>query len=121
MTIFGQLAEFGVVPVISIYEAKDALPLADALLEGGLPVAEITFGLSLLALMQNPSVEHIVARVYLQSYSGCVGGVKNGAGVRILFSCETRFPASTDNFRNFCHSGSAAITARFAARSAASL
>ena len=43
MTIFGQLAEFGVVPVISIYEAKDALPLADALLEGGLPVAEITF------------------------------------------------------------------------------
>lgn len=43
MTIFGQLAEFGMVPVISIYEAKDALPLADALLEGGLPVAEITF------------------------------------------------------------------------------
>ena len=40
--IFESLAEYGVVPVIKIDEAKDALPLADALLDGGLPVAEIT-------------------------------------------------------------------------------
>jgi 2-dehydro-3-deoxyphosphogluconate aldolase/(4S)-4-hydroxy-2-oxoglutarate aldolase len=33
----------GVVPVIAIERAADAVPLADALLEGGLPVAEITF------------------------------------------------------------------------------
>ncbi len=32
-----------VVPVIAIDDAGSALPLADALLEGGLPVAEITF------------------------------------------------------------------------------
>jgi 2-dehydro-3-deoxyphosphogluconate aldolase/(4S)-4-hydroxy-2-oxoglutarate aldolase len=32
-----------VVPVIVIDDAKDALPLADALAEGGLPCAEITF------------------------------------------------------------------------------
>jgi len=42
MEIFERLADFGVVPVIVIDDAKDALPLADALLEGGLPVAEIT-------------------------------------------------------------------------------
>ncbi|MEP4769633.1 MAG: bifunctional 4-hydroxy-2-oxoglutarate aldolase/2-dehydro-3-deoxy-phosphogluconate aldolase [Roseibium sp.] len=43
MSIFDQLSEYGVVPVIAIDDAKDAEPLADALLQGGLPVAEITF------------------------------------------------------------------------------
>lgn len=42
-TIFDQLAAIGVVPVIAVDDAKSAIPLADALLEGGLPVAEITF------------------------------------------------------------------------------
>ncbi|MCB1496387.1 MAG: bifunctional 4-hydroxy-2-oxoglutarate aldolase/2-dehydro-3-deoxy-phosphogluconate aldolase [Bauldia sp.] len=37
------IASLGVVPVIAIEKAADAVPLADALLEGGLPVAEITF------------------------------------------------------------------------------
>ena len=37
------IAGLGVVPVIAIERASDAVPLADALLEGGLPVAEITF------------------------------------------------------------------------------
>ncbi len=37
------IAAVGVVPVIAIERATDAVPLADALLEGGLPVAEITF------------------------------------------------------------------------------
>lgn len=32
-----------VVPVIAIDDAQSAIPLADALMEGGLPVAEITF------------------------------------------------------------------------------
>ncbi len=37
------IASLGVVPVIAIERVEDAVPLADALLEGGLPVAEITF------------------------------------------------------------------------------
>ena len=37
------LYTFGVVPVVAIEDAADALPLADALIAGGLPVAEITF------------------------------------------------------------------------------
>lgn len=41
--IFDQIASIGVVPVVAVDDAQAALPLADALLEGGLPVAEITF------------------------------------------------------------------------------
>jgi 2-dehydro-3-deoxyphosphogluconate aldolase/(4S)-4-hydroxy-2-oxoglutarate aldolase len=38
-----RLAQCGVVPVVSLKHVNDALPLADALLAGGLPVVEITF------------------------------------------------------------------------------
>ncbi|MCX8107318.1 MAG: bifunctional 4-hydroxy-2-oxoglutarate aldolase/2-dehydro-3-deoxy-phosphogluconate aldolase, partial [Verrucomicrobiae bacterium] len=38
-----RLAELGVVPVVAIDRADLALPLADALVAGGLPVVEITF------------------------------------------------------------------------------
>ena len=35
--------EVGVVPVVVLEDAKDAVPLAKALIAGGLPVAEVTF------------------------------------------------------------------------------
>ncbi len=38
-----QLQKLGVVPVVVLNDAKDALPLAKALVEGGLPCAEVTF------------------------------------------------------------------------------
>ena len=38
-----RLFRLGVVPVVAIEDAAHALPLADALIAGGLPVAEITF------------------------------------------------------------------------------
>ena len=38
-----QLQKFGVVPVVVLNNAKDALLLAKALIEGGLPCAEVTF------------------------------------------------------------------------------
>lgn len=37
------LAKIGVVPVVVLENAKDAIPMAKALVAGGLPVAEITF------------------------------------------------------------------------------
>jgi 2-dehydro-3-deoxyphosphogluconate aldolase/(4S)-4-hydroxy-2-oxoglutarate aldolase len=40
---FQQIEMLGVVPVIAIENASDAVALADALTEGGLPIAEITF------------------------------------------------------------------------------
>lgn len=42
-TVFERLKAFGVVPVVEVEAIEDALPLADALATGGLPVAEITF------------------------------------------------------------------------------
>jgi 2-dehydro-3-deoxyphosphogluconate aldolase/(4S)-4-hydroxy-2-oxoglutarate aldolase len=41
--VFALLARHAVIPVIAIDSVESALPLADALIEGGLPVAEITF------------------------------------------------------------------------------
>lgn len=41
--ILTQIGNIGVVPVIKIDDAKDAVPLAKALLAGDLPVAEVTF------------------------------------------------------------------------------
>jgi 2-dehydro-3-deoxyphosphogluconate aldolase/(4S)-4-hydroxy-2-oxoglutarate aldolase len=41
--VFALLRKHAVIPVIAIESADAALPLADALIEGGLPVAEITF------------------------------------------------------------------------------
>ena len=41
--VLAALKKHVVIPVIAIESADDALPLADALIEGGLPMAEITF------------------------------------------------------------------------------
>ena len=37
------IKELGLVPVVVLNDVKDAVPLAGALMEGGLPVAEVTF------------------------------------------------------------------------------
>jgi 2-dehydro-3-deoxyphosphogluconate aldolase/(4S)-4-hydroxy-2-oxoglutarate aldolase len=42
-TIYQKIGALKVVPVVAIDEVENALSLADALIEGGLPVAEITF------------------------------------------------------------------------------
>jgi 2-dehydro-3-deoxyphosphogluconate aldolase/(4S)-4-hydroxy-2-oxoglutarate aldolase len=42
-SVLSQVAGYGVVPVIAIDSVDAAIPLADALLQGGLPVVEITF------------------------------------------------------------------------------
>jgi len=41
--VLNRIQNFGIVPVIQIDEEKDALPLAKALCDGGLPCAEVTF------------------------------------------------------------------------------
>lgn len=38
-----QFYEYAVVPVVVLNDTKDALPLAEALIKGGLPCAEVTF------------------------------------------------------------------------------
>ena len=41
--IMKKLEKTGIVPVVVLDDAKDALPLGECLMEGGLPAAEITF------------------------------------------------------------------------------
>ncbi len=43
MNLIDELSLIGIVPVVAIDEAKKAAPLADALSNGGLPCAEVTF------------------------------------------------------------------------------
>jgi 2-dehydro-3-deoxyphosphogluconate aldolase / (4S)-4-hydroxy-2-oxoglutarate aldolase len=47
--VFQTIGKCGVVPVIALDSVEAALPLADALLEGGLPLVEITFRTSAAA------------------------------------------------------------------------
>lgn len=42
-TLEEQFYDFTVVPVVVLEDAKDAVPLAEALVKGGLPCAEVTF------------------------------------------------------------------------------
>ena len=41
--ILKEIGDYGIVPVIKIDDAENAVPLAEALCKGGLPVAEVTF------------------------------------------------------------------------------
>ena len=41
--VLEQISKIGIVPVVKIDNAADALPLAKALCAGGLPCAEVTF------------------------------------------------------------------------------
>ena len=63
-----KITEFGVVPVVVLNDANDAKPLADALVEGGLPCAEVTF--------RTEAAEESIRIMtgYLCSYSHAAGG-----------------------------------------------
>ncbi|MBQ8397137.1 MAG: bifunctional 4-hydroxy-2-oxoglutarate aldolase/2-dehydro-3-deoxy-phosphogluconate aldolase [Clostridia bacterium] len=43
MDIIKQIETYGIIPVVSIKRAEDAVPLAQALIAGGLPAIEVTF------------------------------------------------------------------------------
>lgn len=64
-TPFGIIRRIGVVPVIAIERKEDAVPLADALLEGGLPVAEITF--------RTQAAAEVIAAMHSERPELCVG------------------------------------------------
>ena len=43
MNVVDQIGKMGIVPVVSLPDAAMAIPLAESLVRGGLPCAEITF------------------------------------------------------------------------------
>lgn len=80
-----RIAQLGVVPVISIEEPAAALPLADALIEGGLPIAEITFRTAAAA-----QVIEILARERPELLVGA-GTVLTGENLRAARSAGAQF------------------------------
>ena len=41
--VLKRFEEIGIIPVVVLNSAEDALPLGEALMAGGLPAAEVTF------------------------------------------------------------------------------
>lgn len=41
--VFDEIGSYGIVPLVTLDDPKDAIPLGHALVEGGIPVAEVTF------------------------------------------------------------------------------
>lgn len=67
MSVMEEIARIGVVPVIRIEDAHDAVPLAEALKAGDIPVAEVTF--------RTTSAEESIRRIASE-----VEGILLGAG-----------------------------------------
>ena len=58
MEMIEKLSLAGIVPVIKVEDAADAVPLCKALSDGGLPVAEITF--------RSDAAEEAIRRVHAE-------------------------------------------------------
>ena len=85
---FHSLAEIGVIPVIAIDDAAMALPLADALLEGGIPCAEITFRTPAAARgMQAPQAAVLFA-IWRELLYACRGRACPARGLAVSTRCR---------------------------------
>jgi 2-dehydro-3-deoxyphosphogluconate aldolase/(4S)-4-hydroxy-2-oxoglutarate aldolase len=77
------IASLGVVPVIAIERTSDAVALADALLEGGLPVAEITFrteaAADVLSAMRDARPELCIGAGTILDTANLERAIKSGA------------------------------------------
>lgn len=58
MDVNKKIEELKLVPVVVLQDAKDAVPLAKALIAGGLPVAEVTFRTAAAADSTRQSPRH---------------------------------------------------------------
>ena len=82
--VFETIRQIGIVPVIAIERKEDAVALADALLEGGLPVAEITFrtaaAAEVIAVMHEKRPELHVGAGTILDLASLDAAIRAGAG-----------------------------------------
>jgi 2-dehydro-3-deoxyphosphogluconate aldolase/(4S)-4-hydroxy-2-oxoglutarate aldolase len=80
---FAVVAEIGVIPVITIESVDHAIPLADALLEGGLRVAEITFrtaaAAEVLAILRDKRPELLIGAGTILTSNAIRSAIDGGA------------------------------------------
>ena len=91
-TITSFIEKCKVVPVIAIESAEQALPLADALLEGGLPIAEITFrtaaAAEVISILAQQRPELIVGAGTLLTTQNVEDAIKAGAKFGVAPGCN---------------------------------
>ena len=87
-TIFEQFKKIGIIPVVVLDDAKDAAPLAEALCEGGLPCAEVTFRTAAAA-----DVIRIMSEKYPEMLVGA-GTVLTNEQVDRAVECGAKFIVS---------------------------
>lgn len=100
MEFFDKAAAYRVIPVIAIDDVNHALPLADALIEGGLPIAEVTFrteaAAAVMRLIARERPEIILGagtilkpeQIAVAQECGAVFGVAPGLNPRVLTEAQ---------------------------------
>ncbi len=83
--ILSAIRRCGVVPVVTVERLEMALPLADALMDGGLPIAEITF--------RTPAAADVIRRLTDERPELLVGAgtVLSVENLRAAVECGARF------------------------------
>ena len=64
-TVLKHVQEIGIIPVVVLDRVEDAVPLGRALIEGGLPCAEVTFRTAAAADAIKSMVEEYPLRVMI--------------------------------------------------------
>lgn len=104
MSVFEHIAALKVVPVIAIESQEAAILLADALIEGGLPIAEITFrttaAAAVIKKMSDERPELLVGAGTILTLDNLKAAVDSGAkfGVAPGFNPKTVEAAQKINF-----------------------
>lgn len=101
-TIKGQLRAAGVVPVVTIVDAAQAVPLAEALVDGGLPLIEIT-------LRTRAALEAL--RLIAKSVPGAIvgaGTIRRTADIDAAVNAGARFLVSPGTTHAIARAGRAA-------------
>lgn len=99
MDILKQIHDIGIIPVIAVDEAEQALPLCEALVKGGLPAAEITFrtaaGQKAIELVAKNNPDVLVGAGTVLTVDQCKAAI--AAGAKFIVS-----PGYYDDVVNYC-------------------
>ena len=94
MSIFEHIAKLKVVPVIAIESPDAALSLADALIEGGLPIAEITFrteaATAVIRKMSQERPDLLVGAGTILTHDNLKAAIDSGATFGVAPGCNPK-------------------------------
>ena len=86
-SVLNRIAQYPIIPVILIDRAEDAVPLGQALIDGGLPVLEVTLrteaALDAIAIMAKELPNGIVGAGTLRKPADVEAALKAGAEFRV--------------------------------------